>query len=544
MEQDVNFAKLRPVEGAAYNSHANERVSQCHPGTRVELLRQIYEWVDDPCGKCIYWLQGMAGTGKSAISRTVAHELDIKGMLGASFFFKRGEGDRGKATRFFPTITSQLVRKLPSLVPHIRHAIETDNFIADRSMSEQFKKLVLQPLGEVETDPKSPKIVVIVVDALDECDREEEAQSLIGVLPLLRQLTSLRPKVFVTSRPEFPIRLQFDRISGSYQDLALHQVDEHVIHNDISTFLEGELSRTRDDYNRLVPRDRRLSSDWPGQANIQKLADMSVPLFIFAATALRFINDRKLGPPNRQFTKLLEYQTTEMSKLEATYSPVLQQLLVDLTEPAKASIIRNFRDVVGSIVNLATPLSTASLSSLLGMDEGDIYNRLDLLHSVLDIPPSTNAPVKLLHLSFRDFLVDGDKTHEFWVDERATHEKLATHCLDILSDNQRLAEDICGLQMPGTFRKDVDSRKIDSCLPPEVQYACLYWVYHLKRSMAELHDGHRVLEFLQNQFLHWLEALSLIERLSESIGLIDELQSLIKVSRFPTHTLGFAETMV
>jgi hypothetical protein len=46
----------------------------------------------------------MAGTDKSTISRTIAQKFDDKGDLGASFFFKRGEGDRGDAGMFIKTI--------------------------------------------------------------------------------------------------------------------------------------------------------------------------------------------------------------------------------------------------------------------------------------------------------------------------------------------------------------------------------------------------------------------------------------------------------
>jgi hypothetical protein len=52
--------------------------------------------------KSIFWLKGMAGTGRSTISRTVARSLKGTNHLGASFFFKRGEGYRGYAKKFFP----------------------------------------------------------------------------------------------------------------------------------------------------------------------------------------------------------------------------------------------------------------------------------------------------------------------------------------------------------------------------------------------------------------------------------------------------------
>ncbi|KAG7420528.1 Vegetative incompatibility protein HET-E-1 [Fusarium oxysporum f. sp. raphani] len=524
--QDIDLAKLRPVEGAAYDSHDNGH-ARCHPDTRVDLLRQIDEWIDNPCGKCIYWLHGMAGTGKSTIARTVAEKFNNKVVLGASFFFKRGEGDRGKAARFFPTIAAQLARKRPCLAQHVRNAINTNHSIAEKAINEQFNKLVLQPLKEAELDPKTT--IVVVIDALDECDGEEDVRVLIHILSQATTLISGRLRFFITSRPELPIRLGFKHINGRYQDLILHEIPESIIKHDISAFLEFRLEQIRIDYNDSVRAERHLPSEWPGVTRIRELVEMAVPLFIFVTTACRFISDRKLAPPDRQLTKILEYQTREMAKLDTTYSPVLDELLVDLTEPAKDNVIREFQDVVGSIVILARPLSTASLSCLLRIGKADIENRLDLLHSVLDIPSGANAPVKLLHSSFRDFLVDERQTHNFWVDERATHEKLATHCLDLLSVNHRLTEDMCGLQMPGTLREDVDRRRIDSCLLSEVQYACLYWVYHLKGGKVGLHDGHRSLQFLQQHFLHWLEALSLIGGISESIGLIDELQSLVEL---------------
>ena len=100
------LAKLYTTKGAVFNSHANEYNARCHPDTRVELLAQVDQWANDPDGKCIFWLNGMAGTGKSTISRSVAQKFADRGVLGASFFFKRGEGDRGRAAIFFTTIAA------------------------------------------------------------------------------------------------------------------------------------------------------------------------------------------------------------------------------------------------------------------------------------------------------------------------------------------------------------------------------------------------------------------------------------------------------
>ena len=523
------------MKGAAFDSHDEEHEAICHPGTRFDLLHQIDEWADNPAGKGIYWLQGKAGTGKSTISRTVAHKFATEkrpvARPVASFFFKRGEGDRGKAAQFFTTIAAQLVRQSPAMAEHVRNAIQADPTVPEKGLNVQFDKLILEPLKKVHGDTKDPlKNMVVVIDALDECDNENDVNHIINLLSQATALTSVCLRFFVTSRPESPIRVGFKRISGSYTDRVLHDIP---VEHDIEAFLKYEFTRIRDHYDRILPEDLSLPSDWPGQKNIQILVQMAVPLFIFAATVCRFVNDRTWSDPVAQLTKVLDYQTrtsdSELDKLDATYLPILNQLIVKTTGLERKRLVDQFRNVVGSIILLAEPLSRSSLSRLLDISTAAIAGRLNSLHSVLNIPSNPNAPIKLFHLSFRDFLVKPNNrdTNEFWVDEKEIHRKLATRCFKLLD---RLTEDICDLQMPGKPREDIDKQIIDRCLPPEVQYACLYWTYHLKESKDRIRDEDQAHQFLTRHFLHWLEALSLIGKISESNSLIGTLQSLIAVS--------------
>ncbi|KAK4139040.1 uncharacterized protein C8A04DRAFT_16219, partial [Dichotomopilus funicola] len=228
----VDLAMLPVASGAAFDSHAEEHNARCHPDTRTELLRQIQEWANDPQAESIFWLNGRAGTGKSTISRTVANSFADDGLLGASFFFKRGEGDRGKAGLVFPTIARQLVRKIPDLVPSVREAIDADPDVPRKALRDQFEKLILQPLGCIRhTTP-----VVIIIDALDECDRDDDVETVITLLAQAKVVRPVPLKIFITSRPELPIRLGFNHedVKGKYRDLALHQISEQVVEQDIS----------------------------------------------------------------------------------------------------------------------------------------------------------------------------------------------------------------------------------------------------------------------------------------------------------------------
>lgn len=476
----------------------------------------------------------MAGTGKSTISRTVAQSFADKGILGASFFFKRGEGDRGRAAFFFTTIAAQLANCLPSLAPHIRDEIRADPIISEKLPKDQFDKLIASPIKKLQHSQLST--IVVVVDALDECDNLEHVKLIIRLLSQAKEFTSVRLRFFVTSRPDLPIRLGFNDISGKYEHLVLHQIPKPVIEHDITAFLRHELARIQQDYNKSVSSSRRLPSYWPGNKSFQKLVDTAIPLFIFAATVCRFIQDRRLGGPNDQLARILEHDTSK-SKLDATYLPVLSQLLVGLSGPEKLKVAERFKQVVGSIVTLASPLSITSLAHLLAVSSDAIEDQLDFLHSVLSIPSDPSMPVRLLHLSFRDFLIDPEKRgdqdkYPFWVDERETHEQLAVHCLQLLSKSGTLRRDVCGLARPGTLRSEINQQTINASLPSEVQYACRYWVYHWKESKQRIRDDDIIDGFLKRHLLHWLEALGLLGQILESISMVHMMIGLLDVCSF------------
>jgi len=128
----------------------------------------------------------MAGIGKSTISWTVAKWLTDQGHLGlvdhgASFFFKRGEGDRGSASRFFATIIRQLVLKIPGMDTLIADVITSDPLIFNKALGEQFDKLIHQPLCKVNTPAGPCPILVLVVDALDECEKEVNIKTILNL---------------------------------------------------------------------------------------------------------------------------------------------------------------------------------------------------------------------------------------------------------------------------------------------------------------------------------------------------------------------------
>ncbi|KAH8650245.1 hypothetical protein BGZ60DRAFT_569566 [Tricladium varicosporioides] len=137
------------------------------------------------------------------------------------------------------------------------------------------------------------------------------------------------------------------------------------------------------------------------------------------------------------------------------------------------------------------------------------------LYTILDIPKDPTYPLRLYHPSFHDFLLNQDQYREFWVDEKQAHQTLASSCIRLMSET--LKKDICEMYTPGGLVTQVESSCIENFLPPEVQYACLYWVQHLQRSSAQHYDNRQVHQFLQVHLLHWLRALAWIGKTSEGV---------------------------
>ncbi|KAL9572178.1 hypothetical protein ACKAV7_003666 [Fusarium commune] len=133
----------------------------------------------------IFWLNGMAGTGKSTISRTVARARPKQGDHRASFFFKRGETDRGNLAKFVPTVARQLAWSTPGVATFIKNAVEADPAIANKAIREQFEKLVQEPLPKVAVASLSRQSVVLIVDALDECEKELNVSILLELFSTL-----------------------------------------------------------------------------------------------------------------------------------------------------------------------------------------------------------------------------------------------------------------------------------------------------------------------------------------------------------------------
>lgn len=186
--------RLPHAEDAPFNSYAKQHEPACLADTRVDLLREIHSWADGQDERCIFWLSGLAGAGKSTIARTVARWYHDKQRLAVSFFFSRGGGDVGHAGRFITSLAVQLAHNVPALRQRISDAVVERDDIASQSLRDQWHHLVLGPLSKL-SGSDYPASLVLVVDALDECDSDINIRIIVQLLAEARSLTRARLRV-------------------------------------------------------------------------------------------------------------------------------------------------------------------------------------------------------------------------------------------------------------------------------------------------------------------------------------------------------------
>ncbi|KAI9674565.1 MAG: hypothetical protein M1822_009060, partial [Bathelium mastoideum] len=408
------------------------------------------------------------------------------------------------------------------MIPEIRATIKATPNISEKQMKDQFEGLLRRPLMKMNVKAKagSMALLIVVIDALDECENDSDIKVLLNLFSQAQNIQGVQFRILVTSRPELPIRLGFKEMAkDAHHDVHLHEIAKNIIDHDLDVFLTDELKK--------IQIARSLNTDWPGPKIRQDLVQSASPLFIFAATISRFIGDVD-EDPQEQLNIVLRSIRDQASKLDQTYLPVFHRLLINCDSKKTSILVNDFRKIVGSIIIFEEPLTLESISKLLDIQRGTIDRRLDKLHSVLDIPINANQPVRLLHLSFRDFLLDPEKQKkfEFWVDESQTHTFLTRQCLKLLQRQGVLKQDICGLVFPGTLQSKVDNLTLRQCLPAEVQYACRYWINHLTQSKSnDLWD--QAYAFLKANSLYWLEAMCLVGRLLDALTAISLLQKAV-----------------
>ena len=471
----------------------------------------------------VYWLNGLAGMGKSTIAQTIAERTFADGQLGASFFCSRDFEDRRDLRFIFPTLAVQLARNYSNFRSIFVPLVQADPEIIHESLCGQMSKLIVQPLVE------SAISTIIIIDALDECEDEEPASAILSVLG---QFIAQIPKVkfFVTGRPEPRIQKGFrlPLLANITDVFVLHEVEPSQVNNDIQLFFKHKFSQ-------LMSNQCRLDG-WPTEEQLGLLCERTGGLFVYAMATVRFIEQGKIGP-KRQLDHLLQSPDSSLegktrfratATIDSLYMTILQEAFGD-DNPEDDSIVQ----LVLSTVILATnPLSPTTIAALLGLDTEDVSILLSSFNSLLILQEDTTRPVHPFHKSFPDFITNPARctNPRFQVDPPAQHAELVIGCLKIM--NQRLEKNICKLP-DGVLNSEVLDLKertkqhIDQAL----WYACQSWYKHLIHT-PPTHSPNIIPilhQFLEEKFMFWLEVLSVLGTAREAVDALKVAEAWLDV---------------
>ena len=518
LDERSELNNLRPIMNAGHQSQDRQ---PCLRRTRTSVLAQIEGWEIDTGDNRIFWLNGLAGTGKSTIAQTFAERSSARGRLGASFFCSRFDEGRSNISRIFPTIAHQLAlwsEQYRWCLLSVIHDIDA----ARESPYNQAKALLVDPLEE------SGISCTIVIDALDECKDDQPASA---ILSILSRFTDRIPRVkfFITGRPESQIRSGFrlPLLRPITTVLKLHEVLPRSVDSDIRLFLETqivEIAKRRSDC--------RVSDPWPSTRDLDVLCQKSGGLFIYAATVVKYIDDRYQTPQVQLFNVVGRPSSTieeGKSGLDRLYHEILKEAFEEADADDNAEIFQRFRAIVGTIVLLTEPVSRSSLGSLLASDVNEVSSRLRHLHALLAIPDDDQSHVLILHKSFPDFLTDPlrCRDHRFFIHPSSQHRDISLSCFALMESNLR--RNMCGIP-PYASDGDVSDlpelRKV--FIGDGLEYACRFWAHHGTSVTVEDEVEtvlSRLLEFLKTKFLYWVEVLSISKDLGRSLYILDDARA-------------------
>jgi len=486
----------------------------------LEIVVETSRRLRAQSGPDIFWLNGLAGTGKSTIAQTFAERSFADGRLGASFFCSRDSEDQNNLRAIFPTIAFQLAKKEPLFRRELLQVLKIDPDVERESLCSQMEKLIVGPLKAASIP------TLIIIDALDECKDEEPASAILSILShYVHQIPNV--KFFITGRPEPRICSGF-RLKSLVQItevLKLHEVKPEVVDGDIELFLHNKFARLAQNRS-----DCDLTEDWPSPSDIKILCRKAAGFFIYASAVVKFVMLSKNHPPTQQLHQITSLPQSTFhegrSGIDILYTQVLKQAVddVDINDDEPHSC---FRTVVGAVVLVFNPLSVETLSDLLRMPS--VSTTLRPLHSLLCIPTSKDTPIHIFHKSFPDFLMDPKRCtdHSFYIDPPIHHREILFSCFNVMKKGLR--RNICNLDDYVLLSEVEDlSERRSAYIGDTLGYACQFWANHLINIPSSGPDVEEVWnmvdEFFTIHLLFWIEVLSLMEHLDVCVYALNSVQ--------------------
>lgn len=491
-----------------------------HDKYRIEtdkggLLKDAYSWILDHADFKLWryqeqsqllWIKGDPGKGKTMLLCGIIDELTkfAPDAATVSFFFCQATDIRtNHATAVLRGLIFMLVDQQPSLISHIRRQYDKtgkqvfEDVNAWEALSEILTRILEDPLLQT---------TYIIIDALDEC-----TTGLNRLLELVAQNSSAYPHVkWIVSSRNWPTIGETLNAATQKTKLWL-ELNEASVTKAVSAFIHYKVQKLT---------EKKKYNNEIRHAVSQYLLSNAHGTFLWVA----LVCENLASVPKRNVRKMIEEFPPG---LDALYKRMLNQII-------QSDDAELYQSLLSIITTVYRPITLDELASYIDLpkDVADDYESLEeiigLCGSFLTLRGRT---ISLVHQSAKDFLLR-EAVYEIFPDgQDIVHYSIFSKSLQAIAT--RLRRDIYGLVHPGYPINQVSQPDPDPLAA--MYYACVYWVDHLhscsssKNAIKDLQISGSVDIFFHNDYLHWLEALSLSRRLPEGVASIQRLESLLKV---------------
>ncbi|KNZ78084.1 hypothetical protein J132_02274 [Termitomyces sp. J132] len=476
----LELHNLHHSHRAPYNAILNDATvvrAPCIEGTRVRILKQLYEWAGDssPTSPQVFWLTGPAGSGKSTIACSVAEHFDDENrglnILQASFFCSRQFEDTRSRANIIPTLVYQLAHHSKSFLQSLFAVNKLDSV---NTLGKQMTDLLVEP-WQLSTSKESRNLppYLVVIDALDEIADHGGPVFLQELLLTIEKGALHGLKFLVTSRPD-PNIVELCKSFSSEAVCHLHDVDTDEVNEDILIYLKDKLPALENEIELVT------------------LMQQANGLFIYASTAVKYISPRRdLTNKNqkKRMKQLLDRSPSQQPhhpveatlQIDVLYSQILYEAFAKLEKDeiqARLVILWNLLCAEERI----SPIVAARLSG--SDDEKDMEEcaeyLIESLHAVLY---AKEGKIFWYHASFPDFIFTPERFNKtnpiissLFCNMGQHHSFLAHQCFQIMKSE--LCFNICGHPSSFLLDKEVPELVNEDKISETLKYCCVYWSSH------------------------------------------------------------------
>ncbi|KAF8344265.1 uncharacterized protein EI90DRAFT_3115003 [Cantharellus anzutake] len=509
LECDPILNSLRYPQTAHHDS-----TEACLEGTRVDLTERVMDWCRNTGDNenRLMLLTSLAGAGKTSIVHTIADRCNREAILLLCFFFRAGEQARPDC--LFSGIAQALASRDADYRTSIISALRKDPTLSTASFAMQYQELVSSPLLHKPPPPSHP--MVVIIDALDECD-EEAYQPLAKILCEEVPKLPSSIKFFVTSRHVDLVNRSLSR-HFPIDHLTIDLLDDTNIH-DCAAYIRFQLQELKNWHPDLAHKLQDKDSV------VQEILERAGGLFIWISTIFRYMKKPRKNPM-RTLERLLDTGTKRSKVPTEKMMDDLYTRILKKFDWEDEDFAHDYPIVMGGIFVAQQPLSITAWDAILSpfLDSSVQYVLAELAPLLSGVEDS-HIPVRILHQSFRDFIVDRIdpqtiSSHFTPIVVGVENARVALRCTGILN------EGLCSVKGLGLIENLPDKDEMPRILPKELSehfcYACRHIVHHLSGVQEPSQElAGSVVVFLSQEATRWVEVCVRMESYV-SISLLPE----------------------